>query len=212
MVARSLMFRKTDFTGAGDITWLAPKHWRPLVHRSLLLGGGSELCLVMFLLQLFSVFLPIQVLFLAFRTCKGHGANVAIQRGFLFLSWGMVLNREHLWCFLLMFFPYLSFGTKFVKIHWVWFFFSKIRLSPKAHRLYIAAVTSVSHEVRNIEPNRSCPALQMSLDRVLPRPHPGQLSSYLPLHSGHRLCPWSHIRNLEIGPTARWYTLDPHIY
>ena len=51
----------------------------------------------------------------------------------------------------------------------------------------------------------------MSLDRVLPMPHPGQLSSYLPLHSGHRLCPWSHMRNLEIGPTARWYTLDPHI-
>ena len=52
-------------------------------------------------------------------------------------------------------------------------------------------------------------ALQMSLDRALPMSPPGQLSSYLPLHSGHRLCLRSHMRNFEIGPTARWSTLDP---
>ena len=50
------------------------------------------------------------------------------------------------------------------------------------------------------------------LATALPMPPPGQLSSDLPLHSGHRLCPWSHMRNMEIGPTARWWTLDPHIY
>ena len=49
----------------------------------------------------------------------------------------------------------------------------------------------------------------MSLDRALPMSPPGQLSSYLPLHSGHRLCLRSHMRNFEIGPTARWSTLDP---
>ena len=72
--------------------------------------------------------------------------------------------------------------------------------SDQAHRLYTAAVTSVSHEVRPIEP------------RHLPRSPPGQLSSDLPLHSGHRLCLWSHMRNFEIVHTARWSTLDPHIY
>ena len=85
-----------------------------------------------------------------------------------------------------MFYPYLSFGTKFVKIHWVWFFFSKICLStqgksgqetlwdPKARRLYIGDVTSVSHEVRNF--NLAAPALQMSLDRAPPMstPSPGR--------------------------------------
>ena len=44
------------------------------------------------------------------------------------------------------------------------------------------------------------------LARALSMPPPGQLSSDLPL------CPWSQMRNMEIGPTARWSTLDPHIY
>ena len=34
--------------------------------------------------------------------------------------------------------PYLSFGPKFGKIWWSWFFFSKICLCSKAHRLYTA--------------------------------------------------------------------------
>jgi len=126
---------------------------------------------------------------------------------------------------------YIKLFFKVLAIPFIWYqvcedplsliFFVKICLStqgksgqetlwdPKAHRLYTAAVTSVSHEVRPIEPHRSCHTAE---PRHLPRSPPGQLSSDLPLHSGHRLCLWSHMRNFEIVPTARWSTLDPHIY